>query len=165
MANDTYSATAPSFTPTAGPGPVDHAADLHHRVEEALSDFVLAETAALLDVDHALEPLLAAARDAVLGGGKRIRPLFAYWGWRSVAGPDAPVRPVLPALAALELLHAFALVHDDVMDRSATRRGRPPRTGRSPGRTRGSGCAATPTASATRARSSSATCAWSGPTG
>ncbi|WP_144121197.1 polyprenyl synthetase family protein [Catellatospora sichuanensis] len=125
MANDTYSVTAPSFTPAAGPGPVDHAADLHHRVEVALSDFVLTETAALLDVDHALEPLLAAARDAVLGGGKRVRPLFAYWGWRSVAGPDAPVQPVLPALAALELLHAFALVHDDVMDRSVTRRGRP----------------------------------------
>lgn len=125
MANDTFSATAPSFTPTEGPGSVNHAADLHHRVDQALSDFVLAETAALLDVDHALEPLLAAARDAVLGGGKRLRPLFAYWGWRSVAGPDAPVQPVLPALAALELLHAFALVHDDVMDRSATRRGRP----------------------------------------
>jgi geranylgeranyl diphosphate synthase type I len=125
VANDTFSATAPSFTPTAGPGSVDHAVDLHEQVEQALSDFVLAETAALLDVDHALEPLLAAARDAVLGGGKRIRPLFAYWGWRSVAGPAAPVQPVLPALAALELLHAFALVHDDVMDRSATRRGRP----------------------------------------
>ncbi|GAA2376507.1 geranylgeranyl pyrophosphate synthase [Catellatospora methionotrophica] len=125
MANDTFSATAPSFTLPAGPGSVDHAADLQQRVEATLSDFVLAETAALLDVDHALEPLLAATRDAVLGGGKRLRPLFAYWGWRSVAGPDAPVQPVLPALAALELLHAFALVHDDVMDRSATRRGRP----------------------------------------
>ncbi|WP_244872489.1 polyprenyl synthetase family protein [Catellatospora sp. TT07R-123] len=94
-------------------------------VEEVLADFVRQESAALLAVDPALRPLADAARDAVLGGGKRVRPLFGYWGWRAVAGPHAPLHRVLPALAALELLHAFALVHDDVMDRSATRRGRP----------------------------------------
>ncbi|MEV4415271.1 polyprenyl synthetase family protein [Catellatospora sp. NPDC049609] len=107
------------------PAPAERASDLPHLVESTLTAFVAAEAVTLTDVDEALEPLLAAARDAVLGGGKRVRPQFAYWGWRSVAGPHAPVAPVLPALAALELLHAFALVHDDVMDRSETRRGRP----------------------------------------
>ena len=56
------------------------------------------------------------ARERVLAGGKRIRPTFAYWGWRGAVGRHAPLPPVLPALAALELLHTFALVHDDVMD-------------------------------------------------
>jgi geranylgeranyl diphosphate synthase type I len=68
--------------------------------------------------------LIAALEDFVLRGGKRLRPAFAYWGWRSVS-----TRPVdddaLRLFAALELLHACALVHDDVIDRSDTRRGWP----------------------------------------
>ncbi|WP_447001921.1 polyprenyl synthetase family protein [Saccharothrix isguenensis] len=77
---------------------------------------------------------LDAARDLVeevhslaLTGGKRIRPAFAWWGWRAAGGEargeaaEATVR----ALVALELLQCCALVHDDVMDRSPTRRGRP----------------------------------------
>jgi len=99
--------------------------DLGAAVDGLLAEFVAAETARLCALDPALEPLAVAARDAVLGGGKRLRPTFAYWGWRGVVGPDAPAGPVLPALAGLELLHAFALVHDDVMDDSTTRRGRP----------------------------------------
>ncbi len=63
----------------------------------------------------------------MLRGGKRLRPAFAYWGWRAVADdPATPVdRDVLLLFAALELLHACALVHDDVIDASATRRGLP----------------------------------------
>ncbi|MCG5432718.1 polyprenyl synthetase family protein [Mycobacterium sp. MYCO198283] len=62
----------------------------------------------------------------VLTGGKRLRPAFAYWGWRAVAPPDRADDPAaLRLFAALELLHACALVHDDVIDDSATRRGRP----------------------------------------
>jgi geranylgeranyl diphosphate synthase, type I len=93
-------------------------------VEAALTIFVSDESAALVALDPALEPLVNAVRDAVLGGGKRLRPLFAFWGWRANGG-DGQVVPVLPALSALELLHAFALIHDDVMDRSDTRRGLP----------------------------------------
>jgi geranylgeranyl diphosphate synthase, type I len=63
----------------------------------------------------------------VLDGGKRIRPAFVYWGFRGAGGPgdgragDAVVR----ASCAVELLHACALIHDDIMDASDTRRGRP----------------------------------------
>ncbi|MGH3576242.1 MAG: bifunctional (2E,6E)-farnesyl/geranyl diphosphate synthase [Mycobacterium sp.] len=60
----------------------------------------------------------------VLSGGKRLRPAFAYWGWRAVSSKDADAQ-VLLLFSALELLHASALVHDDVIDGSATRRGRP----------------------------------------
>lgn len=60
----------------------------------------------------------------MLGGGKRLRPAFAYWGWRAVATDDVDAQ-VLLLFSALELLHASALVHDDVIDGSQTRRGRP----------------------------------------
>ncbi|MFL1377362.1 polyprenyl synthetase family protein [Nocardiopsis protaetiae] len=62
-----------------------------------------------------------------LDGGKRLRPLLAWWGWRAgdgeASGPAA--RSALAACAALELVQTFALVHDDVMDGSTRRRGRP----------------------------------------
>ena len=63
----------------------------------------------------------------MLRGGKRLRPAFAYWGWRAVAdaGQDPADPSMLRLFAALELLHACALVHDDVIDASATRRGLP----------------------------------------
>jgi geranylgeranyl diphosphate synthase, type I len=94
-------------------------------LEDMLADFLGAEVADLEVTDPALGRFARTARDCVLAGGKRLRPTFAYWGWRGVADPDVTTRKVLPALAALELLHTFALIHDDVMDRSATRRGRP----------------------------------------
>jgi geranylgeranyl diphosphate synthase type I len=66
-------------------------------------------------------PAIAALPEFVTGG-KFLRPLFAYVGWRCGAPEDgAAVR----AAASLELLHCFALVQDDVMDGSAHRRGRP----------------------------------------
>lgn len=71
--------------------------------------------------------MTGALEEFVLRGGKRVRPAFAYWGWRAVA-PD-PGHPadsaVLRLFSALELLQACALVHDDVIDCSATRRGLP----------------------------------------
>jgi len=70
------------------------------------------------------DTLTAGLQDFVLGGGKRLRPVFAYWGWRAVSNDDADEQALL-LFAALELLHASALVHDDVIDDSATRRGRP----------------------------------------
>lgn len=68
----------------------------------------------------------------VLLGGKRVRPLFAYLGWLAVPtgeGRSAPDRPdsdaAIATFAALELVQACALIHDDIIDRSDTRRGRP----------------------------------------
>ena len=74
----------------------------------------------------ALDPLLAAPlqslRTFVLDGGKRLRPAFCHWGF--VAAGGDPAEPAIDdAGAAFELLQAFALVHDDVMDGSAVRRG------------------------------------------
>ncbi|GAA0536648.1 polyprenyl synthetase family protein [Paractinoplanes ferrugineus] len=94
-------------------------------VEGTLADFLAAQIVGLDAVDPALGSLARTTRDLVLAGGKRLRPTFAYWGWRGATGLGEPLDPALPALAALELMHTFALVHDDVMDESATRRGRP----------------------------------------
>ncbi|NNC81185.1 MAG: polyprenyl synthetase family protein [Acidimicrobiales bacterium] len=75
-----------------------------------------------------LDPLLAEIADRlaslVLAGGKRIRPAMAYWGHVGAGGE--PTDPALANLcAAVELLQGFALFHDDVMDGSETRRGKP----------------------------------------
>ncbi|WFE59005.1 polyprenyl synthetase family protein [Micromonospora sp. WMMD712] len=99
--------------------------DLVKGVDDTLAEFLAAEVSTLAEIDSAMGEFAATARDCVLAGGKRVRPTFAYWGWRGVAGGDEPLPAVLPAFAALELLHTFALVHDDVMDASDTRRGRP----------------------------------------
>ncbi len=80
---------------------------------------------AYIGADYA--DLTAALEEFVLRGGKRLRPAFAYWGWRAVTDrPGDTVEPaILRLFASLELLHACALVHDDVIDDSATRRGLP----------------------------------------
>ncbi|MEO7447144.1 MAG: polyprenyl synthetase family protein [Humibacillus sp.] len=58
--------------------------------------------------------------------GKRLRPAMCHWGWVSAGGSARGVGrgDVVTVCAALELVHLFALVHDDVMDRSDSRRGR-----------------------------------------
>jgi geranylgeranyl diphosphate synthase type I len=59
----------------------------------------------------------------VMAGGKRLRPAFCHWAFVG-AGGDPDDQRVVDAGAALELLHTFALIHDDIMDGSVTRRGR-----------------------------------------
>src|SRR3954470_13475381 len=72
--------------------------------------------------DTALAEPFSHLRDLVLAGGKRLRPAFCHWGFVGAGGhADDPL--VVDAGAALELLHTFALVHDDIMDDSRTRRG------------------------------------------
>ncbi|MDN5879384.1 MAG: polyprenyl synthetase family protein, partial [Micrococcaceae bacterium] len=62
--------------------------------------------------------------ETLIQGGKRLRPRFAWWGYAG-AGGDPADEAIIRAAAALELFQAAALIHDDVIDRSATRRGRP----------------------------------------
>ncbi|WP_197374706.1 bifunctional (2E,6E)-farnesyl/geranyl diphosphate synthase [Mycolicibacterium baixiangningiae] len=100
------------------------AAELAEAVTEQLREYlsVRRRDAAYIGSDYA--ELTAALDEFVLRGGKRLRPAFAYWGWRAVADRPADSGALL-LFAALELLHACALVHDDVIDASATRRGLP----------------------------------------
>ena len=93
------------------------------RVDEVLERFLRARADELADLDPALVPVADAVTALVSAGGKRLRPAFVWWGYRAAAGhTDAEV---LKPAGAVELLHTFALIHDDIMDRSATRRGLP----------------------------------------
>lgn len=59
----------------------------------------------------------------VLQGGKRLRPALVYYTYRACGGPsDAEV---LPLSLAIELLHTYLLIHDDIMDHAEVRRGQP----------------------------------------
>ena len=101
-----------------------HRAAFHARLQETLDGFLAEQAASLAPLGPDVDRLVAEAR-AVVAGGKRFRAAFCHWGYRAVE-PD-PVDPdaLLRACAALELLHASALAHDDLMDASDTRRGRP----------------------------------------
>lgn len=105
------------------PAPIDLAAT-RVRIDRAL-EAVLADRARhLVSLGADLQPVA----DALVGfceGGKRIRPLFAYCGWRAAGGEVADEEAVFGAIACLELVQAAALVHDDIIDESDSRRGKP----------------------------------------
>lgn len=96
--------------------------DLRQRVHKRLDAFVTDRTEVLCAVSAECEPLAAAIAD-LLRSGKRLRAAFCYWGWRGAGGPDR--EEIVAAAAAMELFQAAALIHDDVMDDSDTRRGMP----------------------------------------
>jgi geranylgeranyl diphosphate synthase, type I len=122
MATDT---PWPGASQLGGADPVPDPANLariRSEVTAALDLFLASQRRVLAGIGEDLLPCLDAAAE-LLAGGKRLRPAFCYWGWRAAGGPDCP--QIYTAAASLELLQASALVHDDVMDASDTRRGRP----------------------------------------
>ncbi|MFS0705449.1 polyprenyl synthetase family protein [Cellulomonas sp. 179-A 9B4 NHS] len=110
---------------TDAPAPVD-LVDLRAGVDAALARHVarLRAEVAALSPDGA--PLVDAV-ESMVSGGKRLRAAFCYWSWRAHGGtPGTPQEAAVHRVgAALELFQAAALFHDDVMDDSDTRRGRP----------------------------------------
>jgi geranylgeranyl diphosphate synthase type I len=98
--------------------------DVASRVDKRLESLLAVERERWAKVDADLVPPIDEIARLVLAGGKRLRPAFCFWGFVG-AGGDPTDELVIDAGAALELLHAFALFHDDVMDGSLTRRGEP----------------------------------------
>jgi geranylgeranyl diphosphate synthase type I len=103
--------------------------DLVASIDSQLSTHLHARRrdAAYLGADY--EALIVALVRFILGGGKRLRPMFAYWGWRAALPANALPSPtevenLLLLFSALELLQGCALLHDDIIDQSEQRRGK-----------------------------------------
>ncbi len=94
------------------------------RVDECLDELLAAERDRWAAFDADLAGPFDEIRRMVRSGGKRLRPAFCYWSFVGAGGDPADAR-IIDAGAAFELMHAFALFHDDVMDDSASRRGAP----------------------------------------
>ncbi|MFE7272523.1 polyprenyl synthetase family protein [Streptomyces sp. NPDC057623] len=110
--------TAPSLDAE----PID-LAHVQSRIDQALHNFLDAKTRAARNRSLPLD-VPTALRDFLDAGGKRLRPLLCVLGWHA-AGGHGDDEAVIQTAAALEMFHAFCLIHDDIMDNSATRRGRP----------------------------------------
>ncbi|MDB5459930.1 MAG: farnesyl-diphosphate synthase [Caulobacteraceae bacterium] len=97
---------------------------LDDRIDAAADLVTVALDELLPRADGPEHRLTEAMRYAALGPGKRLRPFFALEAGRMF---DAPERPVLRAACALECVHAYSLIHDDLpcMDNDDLRRGRP----------------------------------------
>jgi geranylgeranyl diphosphate synthase type I len=104
----------------AFPEALDPVAD---RVEVCIDTLLVNEQKRWMEVDAALGDPLDALREFVAAGGKRLRPAFCACAFVG-AGGALEDQAVVRAAAALELVHTFALVHDDIMDGSEIRRGR-----------------------------------------
>ncbi|MCM2424011.1 polyprenyl synthetase family protein [Streptomyces sp. RKAG293] len=98
------------------------AAAFKARIDEVLTGFVAQEADELLSIDSALRPV-AEQVEAAVADGKRLRAAFCYWGWRAAGQPDSDA--LVRAAASMELVHAAAVVHDDIIDDSPLRHGRP----------------------------------------
>jgi geranylgeranyl diphosphate synthase type I len=96
--------------------------DLRTRVRKVIDDHLSLQARRLDPLGPDLVPLLETIVE-LTSGGKRLRPAFCYWGWRGAGGAD--VGAIVHAATAFELFQAAALLHDDVMDASDTRRGKP----------------------------------------
>ncbi|MXP21106.1 polyprenyl synthetase family protein [Gordonia sp. HNM0687] len=103
--------------------------DVPAAVDSALAAFFAQAVPTAAAIDPQVGTAAAALAEFVLGGGKRVRPVFAYAGW--LAGKSSHTASEVPddtdalrVAAALELVQACALIHDDIIDRSDTRRGR-----------------------------------------
>lgn len=96
---------------------------LRDSINAALSAFIAADNHYLTEIGPELEPVASALKGFLLVSGKRFRPLFASIGYLGTGATLTPHH--LTALSSVELIHVCALIHDDIMDASDTRRGAP----------------------------------------
>jgi geranylgeranyl diphosphate synthase type I len=97
--------------------------ELLRDVDEELARLLNEQRDRMVAVDPGVSRMFEELERIIGSGGKRLRPLFCLLGYRAGGGEPGP--EIVQAAAALEFLHTFAIVHDDVMDRSRIRRGEP----------------------------------------
>lgn len=103
------------------PHPLDRA-DLRTRVQTRLDTELDRWEVELAEIGPDVIDLIEPVR-TLLQGGKRLRAGFAYWGWRAAGREDH--EGAISLATSMEFFQAAALIHDDVMDDSETRRGKP----------------------------------------
>ncbi|CAB4865473.1 unannotated protein [freshwater metagenome] len=96
---------------------------VREEIQEELNSYLTLQREYLSGIGSELIPVCDALESFLLDGGKRLRPLFAYAGF--LATDKIPSKEDIRAFTSLELLQACALIHDDLMDKSDTRRGKP----------------------------------------
>jgi len=94
-----------------------------NQIEDFLSRYVGAKADAFKEVESLGEETGRLIEDFILDGGKRTRAAFTYYGYCAAGGEDG--ENILFASAAIEILHNFFLIHDDIVDKSDLRRGLP----------------------------------------
>lgn len=108
--------------------------DVPAAVDRALDAYFDHSAAEFSAIAPEFNDAMAVLRGFVMGGGKRVRPTFAWAGFRAGleggGADDSSIQDVDPAtvllaLSALEFVQACALIHDDIIDESDTRRGNP----------------------------------------
>ena len=117
--------SSPSSSAAVGPqgGSLEALETVRRPVDELLAAFLRVRVEQLAELDAGLVTVGTEVTDLVAAGGKHLRPAFVYWGHRAAGADHEPA--VYDIAGAVQLLHTFALLHDDVMDRSPERRGRP----------------------------------------
>lgn len=117
----------PTAAPDFSSAPIG-LSDIPGHVEACLEGFFDEQAAAVAEIGAPVAESVDLLRAYVLGGGKRIRPTYAWAGFGAVGGwKDGEYNPdaVLRAVSSLEFIQACALIHDDYIDSSDTRRGNP----------------------------------------
>lgn len=96
---------------------------IRSRIDRELAEFASNQSRDLAAIGSELTPVADAMSRFILDGGKRFRPIFAYLGYLGAGGAEST--EIITACSSLELVHVCALIHDDVMDGSDTRRNSP----------------------------------------
>lgn len=96
--------------------------EVRARVDATLETFLTSTATTLREISPVADRLMDPLR-TFTSGGKRVRAVLTWWGYELAGGADAGA--IAAAAGSVELLHAAALVHDDIIDDSETRRGRP----------------------------------------
>ncbi|WBB61039.1 polyprenyl synthetase family protein [Streptomyces sp. WMMC500] len=122
MTTEVTSATASGHGPAASVRRITD--DLLQRVEDTLRSLLDAERDRYAQMDERALAAVDALADLVTSGGKRVRPTFCITGYLA-AGGKADDPGIVAAAAGMEMLHVSALIHDDILDDSAQRRGQP----------------------------------------
>ena len=100
-------------------------------IQQEIDSFCDEKRGQLAEISEDLAPIIDYTQE-LLRGGKRFRALFAYWAWAAAlpknSNPSELIEQangIVGIASSLEIFHAAALVHDDLMDQSDTRRGKP----------------------------------------